>query len=91
MNDTSHEVVCVYHFRRERAFYRDHTFPKYGNIYTVLDEVNEDNGSWLVLEEIENHLCWHGGWWKERFIPIKKLKLHRASKIHTSKSEKVDE
>ena len=64
------QVICIYHFRRERAAWKNFEFPTFGNLYTIMDRVTEPDGSWLVLAELENKFCWHGGWWRKRFKPI---------------------
>lgn len=64
------KVVCIYHFRRERAQWPGIIFPAYGAVYTLIDIVKELEGTWFLLAEIENEVCWHGGWWHERFRPL---------------------
>lgn len=73
----TNQLVCIYHFRRERAIWLDSSFPSYGEIYTLIDVVKEDHGIWFVLAEIQNKICWHGGWWHTRFKPlIKPIPAH---------------
>lgn len=63
------KAVCIYHFRRERAAWPTIRFPTFGTIYTVIDVVSEPTGTWLLFAEIENPICWHGGWWAKRYRP----------------------
>lgn len=64
-------VKCIYHFKRERAAWKCSVFPIFNQVYTVLDDVQKKNGGrWFVLAELENTICWHGGWWSKRFRPI---------------------
>jgi hypothetical protein len=64
------KVACIYHFKRERANWPGFKFPKFGHVYTVIDTVRENDSKWYVIAELENIVCWHGGWWAKRFRPV---------------------